>query len=291
MLKDRSVKKNILPLIFTTLILIFSGTYIYAFHSTKYNVAEIQIKGTSKIAPDEIRKKARACLGKNIFSLNLERIEKILREDLRIKNVRVERELPNCILIEVQEKTPVLWISLPTSFPNQEDYGFYGLSIDQEIIPLDKNDLSCDLPIVSGLDQEMVDKRSVLSLKLYVRWQNFKLKKALEFYTMLLENDPTSLKLLAELNVADAPNLILYLLPYGNKVLLGPGDFERKWRRVKTILAAENKIEELSCLDLRFDDQVVLTRASQDSSSSVVDSTVNASDKKDKTLTKSTRRI
>lgn len=279
--------KNLIFLIFTASILIFGGTYIYAFHSAKYNVAEIQIKGTSKIAPDEIRKKAEACLGKNIFSLNLEGMEKKLREDLRIKDVRVERKLPNCILIEVQEKTPVLWISLSMSFPNQEDYGFYGLSIDQEIVPLDKGDLSHDLPLVSGIEADTMGGRSVVPLKPYQRWSNFKLQKALEFYTMLLEKDPKSLELLAEINLTDAPNLILYLLPFGNKVLLGPGDFERKWKRVKTILAAENKIEELSCLDLRFDDQVVLTRSSKDSSSSDIDSTNHTSYKKGKNLTKS----
>jgi cell division septal protein FtsQ len=281
------VKKKIPFLIFTALILIFGGTYIYAFHSAKYNVAEIQIMGINKIAPDEIRKKADVCLGKNIFSLNLERIEKKLRDDLRIKDVRVERKLPDCISIEVQEKTPVLWISLPTGFPNQEDFGFYGLSIAQEIIPLEKGDLSHDLPLVSGIEEDTLGGRSVVPLKPYRKWSNFKIQKALEFYTMLLEIDPKSLELLAEINVADAPNLILYLLPYGNKVLLGSGDFERKWKRVKTILAAESKIEELTCLDLRFDDQVVLTRVSQDSSSSVVDSTNHTSDKKNKNLTKS----
>jgi cell division septal protein FtsQ len=281
------VTKNLIFLIFTASILIFGGTYIYAFHSAKYNVTEIQIKGTNKIAPDEIRKKARACLGKNIFSLNLEGMEKKLREDLRIKDVRVERKLPDCISIEVQEKTPVLWISLTTSFPNHEDYGFYGLSIDQEIVPLDKGDLSHDLPLVSGIESDTMGGRSVVPLKPYQKWSNSKVQKALEFYTMILEKDPKSLELLAEINLTDAPNLILYLLPFGNKVLLGPGDFERKWKRVKTILAAENKIEELSCLDLRFDDQVVLTRYSKDSSSSDIDSTNHASDEKGKNLTKS----
>lgn len=279
--------KKITFLILSLAILIFGGTYIYAHHSPNYRVSEIQIKGNNKINQDEIRKKIQSCLGRNIFSLNLKRIEEKLEEDVRMKNVRVKKILPASILIEVEEKTPVLWISLPAGFVNHEDYGLYGLSSDQEIIPLDKNDLSFDLPIVSGVEVEEIDGKSVRSLKPYQRWHNFKVEKALEFYALLLKNDPSSVELVSEINLADAPNLILFLLPYGNKVMMGPDDFERKWKRVKTILAAEKKIEELVCLDLRFDEQVVLTRTSKESSSSEVDSTKHAPDKKDKNSKKS----
>ena len=274
------MKKNIVFLVMAVFILIFCGTYIYALHSPGYNVTDIQISGNSKITSGEIKNKAQWCMGKNIFSLNLKRIEEKLTEDVRLRQVRVKKIHPSSIWIEVEEKTPVLWISLPNGFLNQSDYGFYGLSIDQEIIPLDKSDLSHDLPMVNGLKEEQVEEKSLGSLKPYQRWLNFKVEKALEFYTMLLENDSSSLELLAEINLADSPNLILYLLPYGNKVLLGAGDYEKKWRRLKTILSAEKKIEEVLCMDLRFDDQVVLTRSSDILTSSDTDSSSRSLDKK-----------
>jgi cell division septal protein FtsQ len=255
------VKINKAFLIFTAVILIFSGAYIYACHSPGFNVAEIKIKGNNKITPDEIRDKAKSDLGKNIFSLNLERIEDKLREDIRIKEVQVKRRLPCCILIEIEEKLPVLWISLPTNFPDSGSCGFYGLSIDQELIPLDQKDLSPDLPIVSGIEMEMVDGSSQV-LKPYQKWSNFKVEKVLGFYKTLTTVDPASVELLAEINLKDMSNTILYLLP-GIKVMMGSDDFERKWRRVRTILAGEEKVEEFLCLDLRFDNQVVLTKSSK----------------------------
>jgi len=254
------LKVNKIFLIFTLSILIFTGAYIYAHHSPNFNVAEIKIDGSNKITSDEIGKKAESCLGKNIFSLNLEGIEEQLRKDIRIKDVRVKRRLPHGILIEVEEKVPVLWISLPTSFTDSGNCGFFGLSIDQEIIPLDQKDLFCDLPIVSGM--EMVDGKSSQVLKPYQRWSNFKVEKALEFYKTLTTIDPSSVELLAEINLKDMSNLILYLLPK-IKVMMGSGDLERKWRRVRTILAGEEKTEEFVCLDLRFDDQVVLSKSSR----------------------------
>lgn len=258
------MRKNLLFVILTFLILLFGGTYFYAFYSPVYNVTDIQIKGTKKIAPEEIKKKASWCVGKNIFSLKLEKVQEKLLEDVRLKSVQVNRMLPHTITIQLEEKTPVLWINLQAILPGAKDYGFFGLSEDQEIIPLDKDDLSRDLPIVSGVDAREINGSSSLLLKPYQRYESFKTKRALDFYDMLADNDPDALKLLAEINASDSPNLILYLLPFGNKVLMGSGDYRKKWNRLKTILGAEDNLEELSSVDLRFDDQAVLTRKSKD---------------------------
>ena len=278
------MKKKIPFLILTVLILIFGGTYLYAFYSPGYNVAEIQIKGTKKISPGEIRKKAEWCLGKNINSLKLEKIRENLLTDARLRNVRVYKILPRSISVEVEEKTPVLWISLPTILPGAEEYGFFGLSIDQETIPLDKDDISRDLPLVSGIDVGELNGSSNGLLSPYQKYENSKTRTVLEFYWMLVKNDPDALKLLAEINMTDTPNLILYLLPFGNKVLIGPGDIEKKWNRVKTILSMEEKIEDLSCLDLRFDDQVVLTRSASSDSSAQTNGSKHTPDKMGKHL-------
>jgi cell division protein FtsQ len=258
------VRKNLLFVILTFLILLFGGTYFYAFYSPVYNVTDIQIKGTKKIASEEIKKKASWCVGKNIFSLKLEKVKEKLLEDARLKSVQVSRMLPHTIAIQLEEKTPVLWINLQVVLSGAKDYGFYGLSEDQEIIPLDKDDLSRDLPIVSGVGVREINGSSGLLLKPYQRYESFKTRRALDFYDMLSDNDPDALKLLAEINASDAPNLTLYLLPFGNKVLMGSGDYCKKWNRLKTILGAEDNIEELSSVDLRFNDQAVLTRTSKD---------------------------
>jgi cell division septal protein FtsQ len=260
------MKKNLLFLIFVFLILLFGGAYFYAFYSPIYDVTEIQVNGTKKTHPEEIQRKISWCTGKNIFSLKLEKVKEKLLEDVRLKSVQVSRMLPHTVVIQVEEKTPVLWISLPAVLPGAEDYGFFGLSADQEIIPLDKEDLSHDLPMVSGVDVREMTGSSGPLLEAYHRYESFKTGRALEFYEMLTDNDPDALKLLAEINASDAPNLTLYLLPFGNKVLMGSGEYRRKWNRLKTILGAEDNLQELSSVDLRFGDQAVLTRSSQNSS-------------------------
>jgi len=251
------VRENKIFLVFAVVLLTFSGAYIYLSNSPRFNITEIRVQGNHRITEDEILGQTRYCLGRNIFSLDLKRIQRELKEDIRIKKVRVKRKFPGCISIEIEEKSPVLWISVPAGSFDLGDYGIAGLSIDQELIPLDLNDLSCDLPLVSGIEIERAKGKPGESLQPYRRWDNFKVKKALEFYKMLLRIDPSAIELLAEINLKDMTNMILYLLPHGTKVMMGWGDYERKWRRVRTILAEGKKLKEPVCLDLRFDDQVV----------------------------------
>ena len=250
----------------TAAILIFSGTYIYACHSSHFRVSEIKVRGNNRVSADEITEKLKACSGENILRLDLDKVENKLKEDIRLKDLKAGRRLPGCILVEVEEKIPVLWINLSARSSPSGNCRIYGLSIDQEIIPLNQRELTDDLPIVSGVEISKPQPGSNLMPEPYRRWPNPKVEKALEFYRCVTRVEPASPELLAEINVDDALNVTLYLLS-GTRVMMGHGDFERKWRRVITVLSGEEKAGELVCLDLRFDDQVVLAGSSKGSPS------------------------
>jgi cell division protein FtsQ len=245
-------------MILSVLILTFSGSYIFASHSSRFRVSEVTIRGNHKIASEEIMEVAGCCMGLNILSLNLQRVEEELMLDSRIKDIHIRRRLPRAILVEVEEKVPVLWVKLPTGLIASGNCGLYGLSADQEIIPLAHEDLTFDLPIVIGIEPHLGKAKTNQSPDLYQRWSNVKAQKALEFYESVKAVDPSSTELIAEINLKDMSNITVYLLP-GIKVMMGQGDFETKWRRLKTILGGE-EFEDLVCVDLRFEDQVVLAR-------------------------------
>jgi cell division septal protein FtsQ len=260
------MKKSKAFLGLAAVILIFSGAYIFACHSSGFLVSEIKIRGNSRIPADEITEKLKACLDENIFRLDVDEVEGELKKDIRIRDLRVERRLPGCILVETEEKAPLLWVNLSARGSHRKNLGFYGLSIDREIIPLSRNDLSEDLPIVSGIEIKKGGSKSNPIPEPYRRWSNPKAQRALEFYGCVTGIDPASSELLAEIHVDDQLCVTLYLLS-GIKVMMGHDDFEKKWRRVKTVLAGEEKTGELTCLDLRFDDQVVLARSTGRSNS------------------------
>ncbi|UCB52813.1 MAG: FtsQ-type POTRA domain-containing protein, partial [Candidatus Zixiibacteriota bacterium] len=194
-------------------ILMFSGAYIFACHSSHFRVSEIKIRGNDRIPLADIAERAEVCLGENIFRLDLHDLGDRLREDIRLKEVRVGRRLPGCVLVEVEEKTPLLWVNLLGPISDPENLGFYGLSIDQEIIPLSRNDLTEDLPIVSGIEINKGEPESDLIPELYRRWPNPKAEGALELYRCVARIDPSSSELIAEINLDEELNVTLYLLP------------------------------------------------------------------------------
>jgi cell division protein FtsQ len=248
-------------IIFSMLILILGGAYIYACQSPEFNVTRLTIRGNEKIPAEEINVRIESCMNKNILGLNVKRIEERLKEDGRIKDVRIKRMLPGSLLIEVQEKRPILWINLPVGLLELGYCGFCGLSADQEVIPLDADDLSRDLPVVTGIGILAGNSALYRMLKPYRKWDDVRIQKALEIYNTVTEMNPGSAGLLSEINLTDLSNPVLYLSP-GIKVMMGSGDFEKKWKRIQTILNEEKEIGSFSCLDLRFDDQVLLTKSS-----------------------------
>ena len=127
------MKKSRAFLGLAAVILMLSGAYIFACHSSHFLVSEIKIRGNNRIPADEITEKLKACLDENIFRLDLDKVESKLKEDIRLKDLRVERRLPGCILVEVEEKVPLLWVNLPGRGSDPKNLGLYGLSIDQEI--------------------------------------------------------------------------------------------------------------------------------------------------------------
>jgi cell division protein FtsQ len=255
------MRVNRIFLVATALILVLGGAYIYACHSPKFNLNQITIRGNDRIAANDLESKLEPCIHKNIMSLNLHKLEGQLRQDVRLKDVHIKRRLPATLLVKVEEKSPVLWVSLPGGCSELGDCGFCGLSVDQEVIPLNRRDLSSDLPLVSGIRRSEADSRETWPPEPYQRWEQFQLQKALELYRSLTAADSGFAALLSEINLADVSNPVLYLLP-NIKVIMGQGDFQRKWRRVQTILAGEKEMGSVSCLDLRFDDQVLLSRSS-----------------------------
>ncbi len=241
-------------LILTSFLSTLCGIYVWASHSPRFNLTQIDVEGNLKISDKDILEKAKMELGNNIFRLDLQEIRDRVREDKRIKDLRVRRKVPDRALIEVEEKKPILWINLPD--------GLYGLSQGQEIIPLEEEDFDRDLPLVTGLVSPSALGNHKDDLRPYEKWPNAKAKLALHFWNSLLEEDSTFREIISEINLSDQTNLVLYLIPWGTQVALGKGSYGQKLKRVIAILQYEGNSKSIACIDLRFKDQVVLTKSS-----------------------------
>ncbi|MEY4164622.1 MAG: putative cell division protein FtsQ [Actinomycetota bacterium] len=79
--------------------------------SPLFSVRNITIDGRVYVDSDIVKKATDALNGVSVFSADIDRVEGILREDPWVEDVRVETHFPSSAIIEIDERTPVVWFA------------------------------------------------------------------------------------------------------------------------------------------------------------------------------------
>ena len=101
----------------TSLILIF--VYDALTQSSYFKAQTITVQGNQRFSQEAIIKQAGLKINDNILSANLNTIRNRLMSHAWIAAVKIERELPDTIHIQIRERTPIAIVSLNRLF-------FYG---------------------------------------------------------------------------------------------------------------------------------------------------------------------
>ncbi len=87
-----------------------------------YAVRNIDVATDGKLTRDAILKTAGVAEGSNIFQVNLLQLQERLRSLPQVEESRVQRVLPNKLVISIQERRPVAWVvasdACPPTFEN-----------------------------------------------------------------------------------------------------------------------------------------------------------------------------
>jgi cell division protein FtsQ len=75
--------------------------------SPRFAVSEIDVVGADASRVDDVRRRAGIALGTNVFAVDLLAAERALRGSPWIAEVDVRRALPDRIVVEIRERTPV----------------------------------------------------------------------------------------------------------------------------------------------------------------------------------------
>ena len=217
------------------------GLFIFVTNSPLFELKALRVEGNQKVSYADILNLCPFKLGQNLLKIDTEKTREKIVSDPRIAYVRVERRLPQKVVIRLEEKQPVLLINLEN---------MYGLTPQGEIIPLEGD---FNLPVVNGIETKKT--------KPYQKLKSRKVGLALSLRNSLYRIDPNILNLISEMSLKEKENVIFYLVPKGAKVLLGWGDFERKLIRFSLILRGETEFEKIECIDLRFKGQAIVRRA------------------------------
>lgn len=99
--KKKAIRLKRTMLIFMVLLTIF---ITLGFTLPVFNLTEVRVTGNEFVSREGILASAEIQPDINVFKINTSKVEKILKENIYIKNVKVKRQLPNKLSIKLEER-------------------------------------------------------------------------------------------------------------------------------------------------------------------------------------------
>ncbi|MDI6703360.1 MAG: FtsQ-type POTRA domain-containing protein [bacterium] len=170
----------------------------------------------------------------NIFKIDIRDLRDYLTKIPDVKEVIIERGLPDIIKINVIKRKPLAIIPKGTAF----------LGVDKEgvVFPLDSFQ---DLPIITGVNVEEEGKRV----------KNIGLQRALTIISQMKENQSSILDKISEFNVEDPNDIVSYFTEFPTQIHFREMSKQRL-QEFKYVLKHID-VSKLQYIDLRFQDIVI----------------------------------
>ena len=213
----------------TSLILILIGGEIYFLLSPFFNIKNIKIVGNQKLTNEEIISLSQIQIDENTFKLVKSKVQKNIKQNAYVENVKIKRNLPDTITIEVEERTPTYMISFANAYAYINNQGYF--------LEISKNKL--ELPILTGFltKEEEIQEGNRLCVEDLQR-----LDDVLQIMKSATSNEIASL--VTKINIANKQNYILELKDEKKTVQMGDtSNLSTKMLYIKSILEQNKKIE------------------------------------------------
>lgn len=155
-LKKRKVDyESFLILLIVIITLILGVRYLKKFvYSNNFIISNVQIKGDVFLTKECIENKIKDLKGKNYWFIDTKLIEDKLEDDIRIKDISIDKIIPDTVEIIIEERKPYVFIQTDEKLYVCDEFGkIYAYRQEYEKI---------DLPILqlSSLD----NKKDLLSI-------------------------------------------------------------------------------------------------------------------------------
>jgi cell division protein FtsQ len=121
------------------------GAHAYITTSSRFAVAAVEIRGNARLSTDAVRGMLRVRAGDNVFAADLRAEATALEAEPWIRSAEVRRELPDRIVVELEERVAAAVVAL--------DALYYA---DAQGVPFRRcdEDYAAELPLVTGLDRD-----------------------------------------------------------------------------------------------------------------------------------------
>ncbi|HNZ10617.1 MAG: Cell division protein DivIB [Deltaproteobacteria bacterium ADurb.Bin151] len=200
----------------TVLGALFVYVYSTILSSPYFSIREISVRGVKELTEKDILAAAKIRMRSNILSINTDAVAKRISVNPWIKSVYVGRELPDHLVLEVRERTPVALV--------KQAGALYLMDVDGFVFKKLSRADEVDLAILSGVDVR-AKSASVLvgeALKLLER--------------LSAEDQHTFLGEVSEIHVDEVFGLSI-LTDKGLHLKLGRENFAGKLNQLQVVLA------------------------------------------------------
>ena len=209
----------------------------------RFTVAQIDVEGASRVSADRVRSAAAIAPGTNIWRLDPAAVAARVAALPEIRRAEIIRRFPNRVAVLVEERRPFTLVHAGRLHWLDEE-GHLLAEVPQAVAP--------SVPVVSGLsDVELHSMRNDPSPRT---------REAVALIRTLLRSGSALVAEISEIDVSRSDGPVLYTAD-GVEVRLGTEEWEERLARLERILRQVGRDgEPVRAIDLRFRDQVVLTK-------------------------------
>jgi cell division protein FtsQ len=205
----------------------------------------IEVSGIKKLTREEVLSAASVKPGDDLLGLRLSRMGEQLAKNPWVASVRVRRNFPHSLFIDIQERQPVGVVSM--------GYLYYLDSHGEIFKPLQEGD-SLDFPVITGLAEDDLIRDPAGTKET--------LKGVLALLQQLKEKrSGISIADISELHYDKGFGYTLFTMNRGLPIRLGTEGFSEKLDRLAKIYSQlEPQIPVLEYIDLDYNDKIVVKK-------------------------------
>lgn len=243
---DKSTSKRwgkvlLIPLLISFIALCILGNQ----WESRLTVTRIVLEGINILPETQIRALANISANTILDTIDIYQIRNRILQQPFIKSVRINRQYPDAVSIQVSEREPIATVNAGH---------FRYIDENKVLLPYNEIALKLDLPIISGID-------GLVGAKLGIPISNEEMSEAIGLLQTALELDSSLFRFISEINMNGGQDIIITSTDFGIPIIVGRGEIERKLLMLQTFwsnfVKSENA-ERLRYIDLRFSDQVVV---------------------------------
>lgn len=212
--------------------------------SPRFAVADVQVRGTSRLGATEIIAASGIRRGANLWRLDARAAAAGVESLAAVRRAEVVRTFPNRVTIVVEERRPFTLVHAGRLHWIDEE----GVRVASEA-----RAVSVSLPVISGLTDEEIAAAS--------RAPSERVLTGVRLIRTLLRAGSPLVSQISEVDVGRTDGPVLYTVD-GIEVRIGADEWDSRIPRLVGVLAqVASSGQPVSAIDLRFRDQVVLKPA------------------------------